>query len=203
MSRRNQATGRYGPARGQQIRIEIAQAAAKLIVEHGLDDWAHAKRKAARQLGVNEQSHLPSKEELEQAIREYNDLYRAQSQADLLREGRTQALAWMRRLAAFAPQLTAGFATGLAGAHSEIRIEVVADDSQAVELFLLSRDVRFQHAASIRGAGDSTQYLMEADGAMLRLTVVTSAQRRNIGRERLDERLDTAELETLLGACRA
>jgi hypothetical protein len=55
---------RYGPLRDREMRTLIAQAAARLILEHGIDDWNHAKRKAARQLGASEQTNLPSSEEL-------------------------------------------------------------------------------------------------------------------------------------------
>src|SRR5205814_8601624 len=105
--------GRFGFERDRQIRTEIAQAAAKLIIEHGIDDWAHAKRKAARQLGVNKQTNLPSAEEIEQALREYNSLYRPQSQIELLHARRSLALVWMKLLNNFSPRLTAGVASGL------------------------------------------------------------------------------------------
>jgi len=203
MTRRSQSLGRegrYGAARGRGIRTEIAQLAAKLIIEHGLDDWSHAKRKAARQLGVNEQNNLPNREEVEQAMREYNSLYRPQSQAQMLRTRRAEALAWMKALASFSPRLTSGVATGLATEHSEIRVEVVADDSKSIELFLLSRDIAFEPTASGRGSVDYPQYLIEADGATLRLVVITPGQRRSLGRERLEEQLDIGALEALLGA---
>jgi hypothetical protein len=202
MTRRNHVAvreGRFGSERDRQIRTEIAQAAAKLIIEHGLDDWARAKRKAARQLGVNEQSNLPSREELEQAIREYNNLYRPQSQALLLRARRKEALVWMKLLAEFSPRLTSGVATGLATDHSEIRIEVVSEDSKPVEFFLLSRNICFEAMAPGRGGpAESVQYLIDADGAPLRLVVIPLSQRRNLGRERLEEQLDTPALEALL-----
>jgi hypothetical protein len=40
--------GRADHLRRERDRIRIAQAAARLIVEHGLTDWTLAKRKAAR-----------------------------------------------------------------------------------------------------------------------------------------------------------
>jgi hypothetical protein len=192
--------GRFGPERDRQIRTEIAQAAAKLVIEHGLDDWGKAKRKAARQLGVNDQTNLPSNEELEQAIREYNNLFRPESQAAMLNERRAVALGWMKTLADFSPRLTAGVATGLASAHSEIRIELVADDSKQVELFLLSRQVDFGPAMPSRAGHDFPEYCIATDGMTLRLVVIPPARRRNLGREKSIEQLDIAALEALLAA---
>jgi hypothetical protein len=190
--------GRFGLERDRQIRTEIAQAAAKLVIEHGLDDWGKAKRKAARQLGVNDQTNLPSSEELEQAIREYNNLFRPESQATMLYERRAIALGWMKMLADFSPRLTAGVATGLASAHSEIRIELVADDTKQVELFLLSRQVDFERAIPTRASHDFPEYCISADGTTLRLVVIPRVRRRSLARERLIEQLDVAALEALL-----
>lgn len=198
--RRNPASRRegcFGSDRVHQLRTQIAQTAAKLIVEHGLHDWAHAKRKAARQLGVDEQRNLPSSEELEQALREYNNLYRPESHAELLRVRRSLALEWMRRLMQYSPRLAGGVATGLATNYSDVRIEIVADDSKTVEMFLLSGKIEFESAPMGRN-NEVASYLLRADDATLRLVVTLPAQRRNLSRERLEEQLDIAALEHLL-----
>ena len=39
-------------SRGLRSRALIAQAAARLIAEHGFSDWSAAKRKACRELGL-------------------------------------------------------------------------------------------------------------------------------------------------------
>ena len=192
--------GRFGRQRDRQIRTEIAQAAAKLIMEHGLDDWTKAKRKAARQLGVNEQTNLPNNEELEQAIREYNTLFRPESQSALLYARRKVALDWMRRLIEFSPRLTAGVATGLASAHSDIRIELAADNAKQVELFLLGQQIDFDLAPARRASEACLQYCIASDDVAVRLVVVPLAQRRSLGRERADERLDIEAVEALLAA---
>ena len=45
--------GRVDDLRALRDRTRIAQAAARLIAEHGITDWSLAKRKAARQLGLS------------------------------------------------------------------------------------------------------------------------------------------------------
>src|SRR5436853_2323278 len=56
-------------------RIRIAQAAARLIVEHGITDWSLAKRKAARQLMLPETGALPSNDDVIQALTEHHALF--------------------------------------------------------------------------------------------------------------------------------
>src|SRR5512145_2523722 len=51
-------------------RARIAAAAARLMAEDGIDDFALAKRKAARQLGVTEAQALPGNDEIEAELRE-------------------------------------------------------------------------------------------------------------------------------------
>jgi hypothetical protein len=203
MTRRDTPGGRearLGLQRERQMRTELAQAAAKLIIEHGIDDWEMAKRKAARQLGVFDGGKLPSSEELEQAIRDYNSLFRPQSQAAMLYARRSAALKWMQLLSQFSPRLTAGVANGLASAHSDIRIEVVADDGKQVELFLLARELAFELVAPAGAAPENPQYLLHEGEADVRLVVLPPTQRRSLGRERLSEQLDIGALQALLAA---
>src|ERR1700687_4710133 len=86
-------------------RIRIAQAAARLIAEHGLTDWAAAKRKACRELGLSDREPLAANEEGEQALRDYNNLFQPQAQAASLRAQRVIALEWMERLSPWRPLL--------------------------------------------------------------------------------------------------
>jgi 4-hydroxybenzoate polyprenyltransferase len=93
-------------------RARIAQAAARLIAEHGLSDWAVAKRKACRELGLSDREALPANEEIEQALRDYNSLFQPQEQAASLHAQRMVALDWMQRLAPWRPMLVGGVAAG-------------------------------------------------------------------------------------------
>jgi len=42
--------------RGDMLRHALAQEAARIIVEHGVDDYLMAKRKAAERLGIGERT---------------------------------------------------------------------------------------------------------------------------------------------------
>ncbi|MDR0247304.1 MAG: hypothetical protein LBI16_02770, partial [Burkholderiales bacterium] len=128
---------------GQQQRARIAQAAAVLILEHGLTDWHDAKRKAARQLLLPENNALPDDDEIEAALFEHQSLFGGDTHASQLRARRLQALVWMNRLAAFSPKLYGALAEGWGGEHQDIRLELLAEDSKTVELQLIDDGIRY------------------------------------------------------------
>src|ERR1700727_175312 len=55
--------------RAEDLRRALAQEAARIMAEHGIEDFLQAKRKAADRLGVNDVAVLPKKEEIEDALR--------------------------------------------------------------------------------------------------------------------------------------
>ena len=143
--------------RGQRQRARIAQTAARLIAEHGLTDWSAAKRKACRELGLADNEALPGNEEVEQALRDYNSLFRADAQAASLRQQRQVALEWMQRLAAWRPVLIGGAAAGWATAYSDVRLELEAEDPKAVELALINAGIDYESGDA--GQVPSTQLI--------------------------------------------
>lgn len=195
------------PARGpdsrqRQDRTRIAQAAARLIVEHGLTDWAAAKRKAARQLVLPESAAFPSNDEVEQALAEYQALYGGDAQRRSLDAQRRLALDWMRRLGDFAPVLVGGVAAGWAGAHQDIRLELVADDPKAVEMLLAGRDVCYRGLAS-HGDDRVAELVVDLPDAAIRLSIVTVNDRRHRPRSDAAARLDTEAVAQLVAAAAA
>jgi hypothetical protein len=187
--------------RDAQNRARIADVAARLIAEHGLSDWSLAKRKAVRRLMLPERTALPGDAEIEAALAAHHELFGGDEHAATLRSQREEALVWLRELAAFAPALVGGVAAGWATAHSDIRIELVADDSKAVELALINHNIDYRVApgASQRAA---TELFIDTRRGGVRLIVRTPlAARQRPRRERrgLDEaRLDAAGVEELL-----
>ena len=87
-----------GKARQQNLRLQIAAAAARIMAEDGIDDFALAKRKAARQLGLDDAYSLPRNEEVEEHLRAYQALYQDEDQAQCLAELREIALELMQEL---------------------------------------------------------------------------------------------------------
>lgn len=188
---------RGGDVRAKRERLQIAQTAARLIAEHGLTDWSLAKQKAARQLMLPDSAALPSNEEIEEALSSYHSLFAAASHEATLRAQREEALAWMTRLAAWEPLLVGGVAAGWATAHSDIRLELVADDAKAVEMALASERVRY---AALPPREGGAELLIETPRASLRVAVLTPAARRNRPRRPDEVRLSASALTSLLGS---
>jgi hypothetical protein len=128
----------------QLMRTRIAAAAARIMAEDGVDDFAMAKRKAARQLGAGDTQSLPNNEEIETELRVYQALYQPDEQYERIRELRSQALAAMEALAEFRPYLTGSVLKGTAGRYADIDLQLFADSGKEVEIFLLNRNIAYQ-----------------------------------------------------------
>jgi hypothetical protein len=180
----------------QRDRLRIAQVAARIVAEHGLADWTLAKRKAVRQLLLPETTPLPSNEEIEAALADHHALFGGDAHRNALRRQRIEALAWMRRLAPWDPVLVGGVAAGWATEHSDVRIELVADDPKAVEIDLAANGISY--SALPPREGDATAHLrMQSSSAGIRLAIVTPLQRRNRPRKSEESRLTTEEVAAL------
>jgi hypothetical protein len=121
---------------------EIAAAAARLVVEQGME-YATAKRKAARALG-RRGAELPGNEQVEDEVRTYLDLFCADTQPTELRALRELALQWMTRLAEFRPHLGGAVWRGTATRLSAIVLDLYCDDPKSAEIALLDRGVRYE-----------------------------------------------------------
>ena len=126
------------------MREQLAHHAARLMAENGITDHAFAKRKAAKQLGAPDTQHLPSNEEVDQALRSFRMLFQREHHPVILKQLREQALAAMRLLEPFHPYLTGSVLDGSAGEQSDINLTVYSDDVKAVMMFLLKHKVEFE-----------------------------------------------------------
>jgi hypothetical protein len=123
---------------------DIAQAAARLVVDDGLE-YGAAKRKAARDLSRRQgrRTELPSNEAIEDEVRDYLSLFQADTQPGELQALRQLALQWMERLQAFRPHLTGAVWRGTATRRSAVQIELYCDDPKAAEITLLDQRIAF------------------------------------------------------------
>ena len=124
---------------------EIAAAAARLVVEEGME-YGPAKRRAARALGRASvrPAELPGNDRLEDEVREYLRLFCADTQPRELAALRNVAALWMERLADFRPHLTGAVWRGTATRLNDIHIDLYCDDSKAAELALIDRRVDYE-----------------------------------------------------------
>lgn len=134
------------------IRAEIAAAAARMIAEDGAD-YATAKRKAARQVLGDTKVRgeiMPDNEQIEDEVRQYNELFFGDTQPARLLHLRKLALRMMGELAQFSPHLTGAVLNGTAGEHSDIYLQLFSESPKDVEIFLLNRNVDFEVSEGTR-----------------------------------------------------
>ena len=144
MPKNSKTDNRTDSTTKQQLRSRIAVAAARLIAEDGALDYSLAKRKAARQLGMDNLRALPDNDEIEEALRVHQSLYQGDEQPERLRYLREEALKVMRLLAGFRPYLRGSALKGTAGRYSSIELQLFIDDSKELELYLLNRDIPYE-----------------------------------------------------------
>ena len=125
---------------------EIASTAARLVVDEGME-YAQAKRKAVRQLGLPRgRAELPSNEQVEDEVRSHLALFCADTQPVELRALRELALRWMQRLAVFRPHLGGAVWRGTATRLSAIHLDLYCDDPKATEIELINRGIDYDQA---------------------------------------------------------
>lgn len=137
---------------------EIANAAARLVVEEGLD-WGSAKRRAVRDLGLPARTALPDNDQVEDAVREYIALFCADTQPGELLALRRLALVWMERLAAFRPHLTGAVWYGTATRLSDIYLQLFCDDCKSAEIALIDHHVDYEPRTVTGFHGESVEAL--------------------------------------------
>ena len=188
-------------------RSRIAYLAARLMAEDGIEDYALAKRKAARQAGLPETRELPTNEEVEEAFRTYQQIYHHEEHRNRLRVLRETAVRAMRELARFNPHLTGSVLNGNAGKYADINLQLFTDNEKAVELYLIDRRIPYQAAQSRLCSGEEMRtvpvYTLSDHGTDIDLTVLSTLDLRGPLRTSPEgksiERAKLQAVEQLLG----
>jgi hypothetical protein len=140
------------------LQSEIAAAAARLVVEEGLE-YGPAKRRAVKQLGLGARTALPDNDSLEDAVREYIEIFCADTQPAELAALRRLALTWMERLAEFRPYLGGAVWHGTATRLSDIYIQMFCDDPKSAEIKLIENAVDYTPRTVTGFNGESVEAL--------------------------------------------
>ena len=130
----------------ERTRRHIALLAARLMYERTESEYFTAKRKAARQLGVEYRfrpKDLPSNAEIREQIRALAGFYEGERRDEDLLRMRLAALRMMRLLAPFRPRLIGSVLTGHTRKGSDIDLHVFTDHLSAVTTML--EDERLVH----------------------------------------------------------
>lgn len=188
-------------------RHRVAQEAARLISEHGIRDFRHAKLKAADRLGFGDEQTLPRNREVEDALREHQRLFHSESQPEALATRRQAACQAMRFLDRFEPRLAGSVLTGSADTHSAVSLHLHTDDRDTVGRFLDAHGIAHDHFT--RHLRMTREHTLEvpllsfvADNISLELSVLPRHGLRQAPLDHIDKhpmrRATLAEVETLL-----
>jgi hypothetical protein len=197
------------------IRQLIAQKAAQMMAEDGVHDFAYAKKKASRQLGITEASALPTNAEIEDEIRLYHEIYNADEQPIELAKLRKAALMTMQLFARFNPHLTGTVLDGSAGKFAQTNIHLFADSAKEVEMFLLNQQIPYESSEKAYRLSDKPSkdkkekvrktvpvFTLETELGLQKLSIFDVDDLRVATKKTSDgsnaERADISDLQTLL-----
>ena len=162
-------------ARQNGMRARIAAAAARLMAEDGISNFALAKKKAARGLGASNAEALPGNDEIEVELRAYQALYQADEHPERVAELRGLALEAMQLLERFNPYLTGPVLAGTAGPYAEIELQLFPESTKEIELFLIDRKLPYEASDERRYTGDRARAVavisLDWQGVPMRLSV--------------------------------
>ena len=125
------------------LKLEIAAAAAALVVEEGLE-YGSAKRRAVKQMGLPSRTSLPDNALVEEAVVEYISVFCADTQPLELAALRQLALVWMQRMANFRPHLAGAVWHGTATRLSDVYIQLFCDDPKSAEIELIEHHADYE-----------------------------------------------------------
>lgn len=169
------------PSRNDE-RARIAHLAARIMAEDGVEDYALAKRKAARQAGVPDMRQLPGNDEIEEALRTYRQIYESDTQRLRLQMLREKAVRVMRQFVVFNPYLTGSVLSGNAGKYADINLQLFTDDAKAVEMYLLDHNIEYKAAQRTLYCGEERvivpSFIINDDGTEIEIDVFSPREAR-------------------------
>lgn len=160
----------------RDIQRRIAYEIARILTEHRSSDQAFALQKATSRLGINDKRLLPTREEIAQALREQQRLFRGIDQESALRTLRDAALQGMEALLQFKPMLVGPVYEGTADSNSPVRLHLFADSPEEVIFSLSDLHIPWQerdHSMKFSGGSRKNMpgFQFNADGVVFELLV--------------------------------
>jgi hypothetical protein len=159
------------------MRNRIAYLAARIMAEDGIEDYALAKRKAARQAGMPDSRQLPTNDEIDAALRVHHQLYQHDEHRDRLRTLRERAASTMRELAHFDPHLAGSVLNGNAGKYADINLQLYTDNAKAVEHYFIDRRILYKTSQIRLYSGEELRsfpvFTIDDDGTEVQLIVLS------------------------------
>jgi hypothetical protein len=194
----------------ERLRRQIAFLAAQLMYKRTEYECFTAKRKAARQLGVEYRyrpGDLPSNREIRDQIQAMARMHEGPKRLEHLRDMRVDALRLMRKLARYRPRLIGSVWTGHVRHGSDIDIHVFSDSvshvTATLEEYGLDHDVQRKRIVKYGEARVFT-HIHVVDRYRYELTLYPEDKLHYVFKSSItgkpSERASIAELEALLRA---
>ena len=163
VSRRSPKKRSEIPYKGQntpkQLRRRICDEAARIMIEDGINDFQHAKRKAGLHLNIRENSLLPSNREIESSVQERLRIYAIERLESNLHRHREIALDIMAFLSPFQPRIVGGILENYVTPSSPVNLHLFAQTPEEVSMFLVGNQIAFKFVDKrFRFHRDKTKY---------------------------------------------
>jgi hypothetical protein len=168
----------------RELQRLIAYEAARILTELRSDNITYACQKAAAKYGITKRQLLPTREEVENALREQQRLIRGEHQTDTLHKLRLSALEAMRALKKFKPRLVGAVLDGTADSNSKVKLHLLADTPEELLFTLSDLHIPWQEKQHRLVFSDGNKvavpcFLFSADGVAFELLVLPAHNPRN------------------------
>ncbi len=128
------------------LRERLAYEAARILLDFGSGDYAAARRKAARRLGIRSQKHQPDNTEIQRALIAQQQLFQSDPGDGGLDGLRHVAIEAMRSFAEFRPRLVGALLDGSACGGSPIQLQLFAETPEEIVLALLEKRIPWRES---------------------------------------------------------
>ncbi|MES9991557.1 MAG: hypothetical protein ABW098_06350 [Candidatus Thiodiazotropha sp.] len=175
----------------RELQRRIAYDAARILTELRSDNIAYACQKAGAKYGITKRQQLPTREEVENALREQQRLLRGEGQANTLQALRKSALSAMLALEGFQPKLVGAVFDGTADSNSTVKLHLYADTPEELLFTLSDLHIPWQEKQHQMQFSDGSRelipcFLFSADGVGFELSVLPAHNPHNHPLDPLD-----------------
>lgn len=192
----------------RELQRRIAYEAARILTEHRSDNIAHACQKAAAKLGVSRRQQMPTRDEVELALREQQWLLRGEDQQTALRRLRESAERAMAALRQFNPILVGAVFQGTADSNSHVQLHLFANTPEEILFALRDLHIPWRERQRTLSFNDGSRreipcFQFTAEGIPFELLALSAETPHNRPLDPLDNQpiqgANLKQLRTLLG----
>jgi hypothetical protein len=127
-----------------RLRASIANEAARIIHDSGHNDYSMARTKAAQRFGCKDKRKLPSNEEIEQALMEYQQLFHAEQGKRRLNTILQLAREAMTNFERFSPRMAGPLHNNNSHYQNKLQLHLFSDSPELIAHFLIERGIPYQ-----------------------------------------------------------